>query len=234
MPDEPGTRRSHSAHRLLRNVTTLAMGSPSRVRRFLELVKHSRTVRRRVARRAVTLALLAAVALGSAHNHSDAMRLRARWGPSTSILVAERALDAGSRIGPGDLTLREVPAALAPPDTLGSVPPGTELRAAVPAGWYLHEQHLAPVDGPAPPPGSVAVRVDPVLPPPLLDVGDHVDVVGAPVPGGHVTTVAVRAIVLATPTDDNPTLEVAVSPGEAGAVTRAGLGSGVAVLRRTS
>lgn len=122
--------------------------------------------------------------------------------PRTEVLVAARALAAGSTLGPGDARRVSWPLGLVPDDVAEEVE-GRALAVGVPAGTPLVEGVLAPADlFAAAPPGTVAapVRLADAELAGLLSTGDRVDVLAARPEGGEAERVARRALVLSGPT----------------------------------
>lgn len=126
--------------------------------------------------------------------------------PTVPVLVAARALDAGTELTAGDVRAARWPERLAPESPPGRERPedlaGRTLAVAVPAGMPLADGVLAAEEWwQDAPPGAVAAAVrlsDPELAG-LLRVGDRVDVYAAAVDGGEAERVARRALVLAGP-----------------------------------
>lgn len=158
-----------------------------------------------LARRRLLAAALAAVAVLTG--------LRALAPPTPSlvaVLVAARDLDAGTLLGPDDLTEQEVPAALAPIRTVQD-PLGRTTAGPVAAGEVLSETRLA---GPAlVRSGSGIVAVPVRLPDAamaeLLHVGDRVDVWAADLQGGAAGTASpvalgVQVLALGAGASDGP------------------------------
>ncbi|NLF06139.1 MAG: flagellar biosynthesis protein FlgA [Actinomycetales bacterium] len=132
--------------------------------------------------------------------------------PHVTVLVAARALDAGTELAAGDVRAARWPERLAPdeasaqpsrPDDLA----GRTLAVAVPAGMPLADGVLTGEEWwEDAPPGSVAapVRLSDAELAGLLRVGDRVDVYVAAVEGGKAERVAHAALVLAGPATAEP------------------------------
>jgi pilus assembly protein CpaB len=124
----------------------------------------------RARRRRALLLLSLALASGGLAASEVRGRLRevdARVGSPVPVVVAARDLRAGAELGGGDLSLREVPAAFAPRDALGSPDQATGFRPSgpVPKGGYVTAGQLQGADargrrdGSALRPGERAVEV---------------------------------------------------------------------------
>jgi pilus assembly protein CpaB len=77
--------------------------------------------------------------LAAAQVHQSERRAKHALGPLIAVVVAERDLAAESRLRPGDLAVRRVPARFVPPDALSGVAGLSGARAvvAIPRGGYL-------------------------------------------------------------------------------------------------
>jgi Flp pilus assembly protein CpaB len=110
---------------------------------------------------------------------TEAEQARGRWGELRPAVVVLADADAGSVLGPDDVEVRHLPAALVPGGALDRPPQRAVTSAAVHAGEVLLAGRLAPAGASAVaallPPGSrgVAVPGRSGLP---LEVGDRVDV----------------------------------------------------------
>jgi pilus assembly protein CpaB len=157
-----------------------------------------------------------------------------RYGPARPTLVATADLGAGASLGPDDVEVRLLPAALLPAGALGAdaVVAGRVASVAILAGEPVTEARLAPAGLSAVaallPRGTrgLAVPAGPGAPP--LQVGDTVDVLAtldaggrgpptAPVAvGALVVHVTEEAVTVAVTVDEAPRVAYALS---AGAVT---------------
>ncbi len=176
---------------------------------------------------ALVVGLLTARAVGTSQQVADAL------GPTLTVPVAARPLEAGHEVQEGDLRWLDWP------EGLLASPPGAEVlgrvvTARILAGEPLVEARLAPsgADGSEAlsRPGSVQVAVPMGDVRPNLEVGDHVDVLAAG-PGGSAAPagrwVARGAVVLALE-DDSAVL--AVEPADAASTAGAGLSGPVALV----
>jgi hypothetical protein len=117
------------------------------------------------------------------------------------------------------------------------------------AGEPLVRARLTDDDGPLAPDGTTAIRLDLAVGAPTLQQGDHVDILGPrsePQPtsaiprsmpydptDGQVAVISRSAVVLRPPTEDDPTIEVAVDDADVAPVAGAAFTGGVAVVRRS-
>jgi Flp pilus assembly protein CpaB len=160
-------------------------------------VRVHRAVRRAVlARRRPLASLCAAVAVvAGVHGARPAPP------PTVAVTVAARGLPSGTVLAPGDLTVRRLPADVAPVGSdLHAV--GRTLAAPVRRGEPVTDVRLVAPSLVAAYPGRVVLPVriaDPDVVT-LLRVGDTVDLVAADPRRGTASYVAVRVPVLALPT----------------------------------
>jgi Flp pilus assembly protein CpaB len=186
---------------------------------------------------ASALALLTGGSVASVVESAESAR--AGWGVARAVVVVQRHLGPGARIGHGDLSLEERPTAAIPEGALEELPTGT-LRADAYPGEVLVAGRLAPA-GLSPlaaslPAGTRAVSV-PVEAggAPALQVGDHVDVLVALAPEAagegppgfalarHVAVAAVEEGSVTIAVDPDVAAKVAVALAS-GAVTLALVG----------
>ncbi|MBK9180458.1 MAG: hypothetical protein IPM45_13030 [Acidimicrobiales bacterium] len=130
-----------------------------------------------------------------------------RYGTTRTVVVAAAALPAGHRVGPGDVTRRDVPVAFVPDGALAEAPLGRRLRDPVAPGEVLVPGRLAP-DGVGPlaaqlPADQLGLAVPVDAPGLRLGPGDVVDVLATFDPtaageGDPTVTVASGATVLDT------------------------------------
>ncbi|MEZ5237942.1 MAG: hypothetical protein R2716_02975 [Microthrixaceae bacterium] len=205
----------------------------TRLRRATVSLRTSRAARRRAALRFAALCVAGLLCISVARTRSEAASERARWGSTMVALRAVATLEPGAALRPSDLEPVEVPRHLAPAGALESPPPDAVLAEELAAGELLAARHLSGTTGPGTPAGSLAVRLEPVVPPPRLEVGDTVEVVSAVGSGPNQEPLRREAVVLVAPSDTDPTVEVALSRSDAMAVTEAALTGGLAVLRRS-
>jgi Flp pilus assembly protein CpaB len=125
------------------------------------------------------VALAVATAGVVARATADAEAARARYGETRPVVVVERAVPAGHRLGDQDVAVVDVPAGLVPDDAVSDLPAGSRTRAALVRGEMLVAARLTPDAL-----GEVAARLPadtvglavPVDTASLrLDVGDRVD-----------------------------------------------------------
>ena len=202
-----------------------------RARRAAVLLGCSSAARRHLGMRAAAAALAIVLAAWVAGQSTRARAALERWGATTVVMRTLEAMPAGTVLEPGRAEAVRVPVSLAPSDPLHSLGAGARLTRAVGAGELLSSTHLhRPAAGSAPR-GTLAIRLDPAVPVPDLQAGDRVEVMGAAVPGAQPRTVAHAAVVLAPPSAEDPTVEVAVPRGDAPSVTEAALTGGLVLLR---
>lgn len=157
---------------------------------------HADVVRRAVLRRRRLLAVVLAVA-------AVAVGLRAAMPPAPAtveVVVAARALPAGTEVTPGDLTVVAVPPE-AEPDRLVADPVGSTLAGGVARGEPITAPRLLTHADTAAPPGQVAVpvRISDPAQAGLLRVGMRIDLLATDPKAGTTATVAPGATVLGTP-----------------------------------
>ncbi len=174
---------------------------------------------------------------------ANAGALASQYGPLRPVVVATRALEPGTVVSGGDITIRQLPASALPDDAVGSTgeAEGRVVVAPVFPGVPMVAGQLAP-DGQRGltallPPGSRAVAVPNGRPSLALVRGDSVDVLAtfdelADEAEGTAPTfrVAVNALVVDV---GDESAAVAVSPEEAARVAFA-LASGVVTLALAS
>jgi Flp pilus assembly protein CpaB len=144
------------------------------------LVRARRLAQRPAVRRtlAVALALVTGLVAASLLQAGDAARRS--WGVTRPVAVATRDLAPGDTLGPGEVEVRPLPAALVPAAALRDAPAGATVRQPVLAGEPLVPTRLAP-DGLAGtaalvPEGYRAVSVPAAAAGLPVTVGDQVDV----------------------------------------------------------
>lgn len=158
---------------------------------------------------------------------------RARWGATQVVLVASRALPAGTPLTLSDASLRAVPRALVPEGAAGRSELGRVTLDALARGEIVLTGRLAGRGrtGPAallgPGDRAVALPIGPAEHP-TLAVGDRVDLVGVPADGGPPGVLA-RAVAVVGVADELATVTVALDPTQVLAVA-AGLERGRVLL----
>lgn len=174
----------------------------------------------------------------------NAGALASRYGPLRPVVVAEHALEPGSVVGGGDITVRQVPGSLVPDGAMAAVAEAIGRTVLVPAfaGVPLVSEQLAPDGrrglGALLPAGSRAVAVPNGRPGLALVRGDSVDVLATFDPGGSAdsagtapTFPVARSALVVDVGDESAA--VAVTPDEAARVAFA-LASGVVTLALAS
>lgn len=165
--------------------------------------------------------VLVAVVLGhsvqQARTHADATR--ARW-TATPTWVTTTALEAGQRLAPDDIEVRDLPAAAAPTDAVRHDPVGRRARDDLAAGEILREARLRTDDrsrlAAVLPDRAGVVLLDDAAP--HLSPGDRVDLHGRIdgrriAPGAEVVAIIDDVPAVAVDSDDLPRLVVALSVG---------------------
>lgn len=144
------------------------------------------------------LALALATAWVVARATADADAARARFGETRPVLVVERALAAGHRLGPDDVAVTEVPSGLVPDEAVDDLPAGARTRVALTRGEMLVASRLTPAAlgevAARLPAGTVGLSVPVDTASLRLDVGDRVDLLATFDPtaaGGDEPTFAV-------------------------------------------
>ncbi|CAN5218939.1 hypothetical protein BH18ACT4_BH18ACT4_11160 [soil metagenome] len=201
-----------------------------------------RLVRTPVVYWAVTATLAAATGVAVAQFVGDAAEARSRWGSVRAVAVVTEPVGPGEVIGGGDVTVRDLPAAVVPGGAMSEEPVCRVATVQLHPGEMVLTARVAPdgLQGVAAllPKGSrgVAVPTGPGTPP--LSVGDLVDVlvtVDPTVAEGEPTFTLTEAAVVvaveetgttvAVPAYDAPAVAFAVTSGT---VTLALTGSGAA------
>lgn len=246
-----GTIAARAGRGVLRAVDAreLTARQLQRLRSLATLAIGSRSVRRALLMRLVAAALCTGISLWAARSVTEATVLRAAWGPQVSVLVARHDIEAGDPVDAGDVLTTSRPASLEPSGALHELEAGTTANSLILAGEPLVRARLG--DGRrSTPGGTTAISLELVVAAPELRTGDRVDVLGptgpqdpigqalqpdeqqgAAAPG--IAVISSSATVLRPPTEDDPTVEVAVPHEDIPAVTEAALGGGVAVVRRS-
>lgn len=166
----------------------------------------------------VGLAALTATLTGTVVARAE--RARDRWGSTAPVLVVDRTLQPGDRVG-GAVSTKRWPLALIPPGAATSIPPEATAARTIGPGIAVTTDAMEP----AGPEASNRRRIAlPIGPAPLpLARGDRVEVwatVDPSLAGGDLTTrrVADRAVVSSA---DERSVVVAVAPDDVEAVTEA-------------
>lgn len=248
--DAPGpdaTRSRSAAH--LRELSQLPGRLISRTRFLAALVAHSSSVRRALLTRFLAATLCVALALWAGRATSDAADIRASWGPQVTVLMARHDIPPGQKVWSSDTITGTRPRSLTPTNALRELPPGATTTAMILAGEPLVRARLTDDEGPLAPAGTTAIRLDLAVGAPALQSRDHVDILGPrsePQPTdaipqamphdpavGQVVVISRAAVVLRAPTEDDPTIEVAVDDADVAPVAGAAFTGGVAVVRRS-
>lgn len=171
------TRSIPGAH-LWRSMRSHYLGSPATRRRFIRQVG--------------SIAVSVGIGLFVFNAITAAEQTRRQWGLTVSVLIATRAIEAGTVIGSEDLAARRIPVALAPDGALrsdvASTPRvvGRRVRASVTSGEILTTTDLSQAGGgrlgALAGEGRSALTVPLSSTHPQLDVGDEVDLYGAVLP----------------------------------------------------
>lgn len=233
----------------LRELRQLPARAMVRTRLLAVLVAHSSSVRRALLARILAAMLCGCLALWAGRALSDAADIRTAWGPQMTVLTARHDIPAGQAVERSDTIARTRPRSLTPPNSLGELPPGATTTAMILAGEPLVSTRLADDEGRFAPPGSTAIRLELAVSAPTLQQRDHVDILGPRseprladvIPqstpydptDGQVAVISRAAVVLRPPTEDDPTIEVAVDDADVAPVAGAAFTGGVAVVRRS-
>lgn len=221
----------------------------SGVRMQLALIARSRSVRVALASRMAAGLLCIGLASWTHRELSEAAALQNTWGPQVQVLVLRHDIGPGEEVEESDTVAEMRPRSLTPPGAVSELQPGTTANAVLLAGEPLLIDRLSSSEDRVAPPGTTAIRLDLAVRAPDLHTRDVVDVLGrgvAQLTGGvepvrsegdrsapGVVVVSRGAVVLRPPSDDDPTVEVAVDEDDLGAVADAAFTGGVAVVRRS-
>ena len=180
-----------------------------------------------------TITAIGAIALSivSMNTIGAAQRARTRWGDTTPVAIASRAIAPGEILGDGDIELVDRPAVMIPADAITHDAIGRTVIAAIAPDEVIVELRLAPIgrDGAdaLTPIGSLGFAIPIDVTTPRLSIGDHVDVF-APSATASKATTATRIAKSATVTDiADRTVTIAVGESQAPAVARALLDTAV-------
>jgi hypothetical protein len=206
-------------------------------------------VRRALLKRILAAALCVGLALWTGRATSDAANIRASWGQQVTVLMARHDIPPGHAVTGSDTITGTRPRSLTPPDSLRELPPGATTTAMILAGEPLVRARLTDDEGPLAPTGTTAIRLELAVSAPELQQRDHVDILGPrsePRPTdaiqrsmphdpavGQVEVISRAAVVLRPPTENDPTIEVAVDDDDVAPVAGAAFTGGVAVVRRS-
>lgn len=220
-----------------------------RTRLLAYLLAHSSSVRRAVIARVIAATLCCCLAAWAGRTLSDAADIRASWGPQVTVLIARHDIPSGQVLKRSDTITGTRPRSLTPPNALRELPPGATTTAMVLAGEPLVRARLTDDEGPLAPAGTTAIRLELAVGAPTLQQRDQVDILGPrsepqptgaiprPTPydpaDGQVAVISRSAVVLRPPTEDDPTIEVAVADEDVAPVAGAAFTGGVAVVRRS-
>lgn len=233
----------------LRGIGRSAAHAVDRTRSLTRLAARSSSVRRSLFTRVLAATLCGCLAVWTARSLSDATAIRGAWGPQVTVLTARHDIQPGERLERSDTVLGNLPSALTPPDALRDLPRGATATARILAGEPLVPQRVVDDETRLAPPGTTAIRLELAVGAPSLEPRDLVDILGprgepqaveADTPSvayGHtddlVAMISRSAVVLRTPTQEDPTIEVAVRDADVAPVAGAAFTGGVAVVRRS-
>ena len=206
-------------------------------------------MRRALLTRVLAATLCVGLALWAGRATSDAADIRASWGPQVTVLIARHDIPPGHEVRSSDTITGTLPRSLTPANALRELPPEATTTAMILAGEPLVRARLTDDDGPMAPAGTTAIRLELAVGAPSLQHRDHVDILGPrsePQPtdaiprsmpydpaDGQVAVISRAAVVLRPPTEDDPTIEVAVDDADVAPVAGAAFAGGVAVVRRS-
>lgn len=246
-PPAAATRQRLTDH--LRELRQLPARGMDRTRLLAALVAHSSSVRRSLLARALAATLCGWLALWAGQALSDAADMRASWGSQVTVLIARHDIPPGQKIERSDTVTGTRPRSLTPRNSLGELPPGATTNTRILAGEPLVSERVGDDEGPLVPAGTTAIRLELAVSAPTLRQNDHVDILGPrsepqltdvipqSVPydpaEGQVVVISRAAVVLRAPTDEDPTIEVAVHDADVAPVAGAAFTGGVAVVRRS-
>ncbi|MCZ7630169.1 MAG: hypothetical protein M5U19_14485 [Microthrixaceae bacterium] len=233
----------------LANLRQSVTSAIDRARTLSALLAHSSSVRRGLLGRVLAATLCTCLALWAARTLSDAADVRASWGPQVTVLMARHDLPAGKKVSASDTITGTRPVSLTPSDALRDLPPGATTTAVILAGEPLVRQRMTDDESRLAPPDTTAIRLELAVGAPELEPSDRVDVLGPgdgsgsagedqgstsqDPTGAQVVVISREAVVLRPPTDDDPSIEVAVDDTDVATVAEAALTGGVAVVRRS-
>lgn len=223
----------------------------TRLRISALLVAHSRATRRAFILRVTIATACVAFALWVGRSLAESSDLRARWGAEIPVLVARTEIASGETVNESAVGEQMRPAALVPPNALRELPTAATASSLILEGDLLLSGRLADGEEGLAPPGTTAIRLDLAVTAPELASGSRIDILGPPDDGGSgpegppnagaavpvwknsVEVISRDAVVLRPPTQDDATVEAAVSDRDLETVAAAALDGRVVVVRRS-